>query len=73
MPSTAVRRIEYDDESRTMSVWFEPAGHRYDYFEVPPDVYWAFKTSGSKGRFFNSRIRNQFKFVEVVGGSGSSL
>jgi hypothetical protein len=66
MPSSAVRRIEYDDDSRTMSVWFEPDGHRYDYFAVPQDVYWAFNTADSKGRFFNTRIRDQFEFVEVA-------
>jgi len=65
MPSSAVRRIEYDDERGTMSVWFEPDGHRYDYFDVPQDIYWAFNTAGSKGRFFNTRIRDQFEFVEV--------
>ncbi|HVW94189.1 MAG TPA: KTSC domain-containing protein [Devosia sp.] len=62
MPSTAIQKIEYDPGRRTLSVWFAPSGHRYDYFEVPPDLYRAFIGSGSKGRFFNTRIRDHFTY-----------
>jgi hypothetical protein len=30
MPSTAIRRFDYDLSSRTLSVWFVPNGYRYD-------------------------------------------
>ena len=31
MPSTAIRRFEYDPGRGILSVWFEPRGYRYDY------------------------------------------
>ncbi|HTJ57005.1 MAG TPA: KTSC domain-containing protein [Devosiaceae bacterium] len=60
MPSTAILRIRYDAESRTLSVWFVPSGCGYGYLDVPPEIVAAFKAPGSKGRFFNARIRDRF-------------
>jgi hypothetical protein len=65
MPSTAIRRMQYDPERRTLSVWFVPSGHRYDYADVPAELYDVFRQSGSKGRFFNARIRDRFAYVQV--------
>lgn len=67
MPSTAIRRTHYDAESRTLSVWFVPSGHRYDYFDVPPATYEAFRHAASKGRFFNAHIRDRFEFRRSEG------
>jgi hypothetical protein len=39
MPSTAIRRLEYDVASRTLSVWFVPSGRRYDYVNVPASLF----------------------------------
>jgi hypothetical protein len=62
MPSSAIEKIDYCVGNRTLSVWFVPTGHRYDYFEVPPDLYRAFLAARSKGRFFNTRIRDHFAY-----------
>jgi hypothetical protein len=68
MPSTSIRRSEYDPDTRILSVWFVASGKRYDYEEVPLEVYDDFKRAFSKGRFFNKHIRNRFRshFVENV-------
>ena len=66
MPSTAIRRFEYDARSRTLSVWFVPSGLRYDYADVPPALYRAFLDAASKGRFFNARIRDHFSYRLVA-------
>jgi len=62
MPSTVIEKLDYCPGRRTLSVWFRPSGRRYDYFDVPPDLYRALLASGSKGRFFNARIRDHFAY-----------
>src|SRR4051812_1251565 len=58
MPSTVIRNTKYDPATRTLSVWFVPTGHRYDYEDVDPETYAAFRKSSSKGVFFNEFIRD---------------
>ncbi|WP_338101643.1 KTSC domain-containing protein [Mesorhizobium tianshanense] len=38
MPSTAIQSMNYGQATRTLSVWFVPSGHRYDYDAVPPQT-----------------------------------
>jgi hypothetical protein len=65
MPSTAIRRFDYDPGRQILSVWFEPRGARYDYEAVPPALVGAFRRAGSRGRFFNTRIRDHFAYRRV--------
>jgi KTSC domain len=67
MPSTSIRKIDYDPTTRTLSVWLVASGKRYDYDDVPPEIYAAFRQAFSKGRFFNDAIRNQFSYREMQG------
>lgn len=62
MPSTDIRDSRYDPDSRTLSVWFVPSGRRYDYEDVPLATYAALQRAPSKERFFNTRIRDRFKY-----------
>lgn len=55
--SSAISRIEWSNG--TLSIWFVESG-RYDYFGVPESVYIAFLNAGSKGTFFNDRIRDRY-------------
>jgi hypothetical protein len=68
VPSTAISRIAYDGETRTLSVWFRQSGELYRYKEVPRRVYEDFIRSTAKGRFFNRNIKDHYYF-EHVGGS----
>ncbi|WP_287187746.1 KTSC domain-containing protein [Mesorhizobium sp.] len=49
MPSTSIRKTEYDPETRVLSVWFVASGTRYDYEAVPPETYAAFRKRLRKG------------------------
>lgn len=64
MPSTVIRRFDYDLQQRELTVLFV-TGRRYRYLDVPPEVAEAFASAFSKGRFFNSRVRPRFESVEL--------
>lgn len=71
MPSTSIRKIEYDPGTRVLSVWFVASGKRYDYEDVPPETHAAFRQAPSKGRFFNDQIRDRFRYRLVTRGRNS--
>jgi len=62
MPSTVIRSYQYDAASRQLAIVFQ-SGRRYVYSDVPAEVYEGMKTASAKGEFFNSYIREQYKFV----------
>ncbi|WP_353843218.1 KTSC domain-containing protein [Mesorhizobium sp.] len=43
-------------------LWFVPSGNRYDFNDVPPQTYAAFRKAWSKGRFFNAFIRDRYSY-----------
>jgi lysyl-tRNA synthetase class 2 len=65
MPSTVIRRFEYDPRSQALDVEFV-SGRRYRYRRVPEDVATAFRGAFSKGRFFNTRIRDRYRCEEFT-------
>lgn len=66
MPSTVIRNTSYDPATRILSVWFVPSGYRYDYEDVTPETYAAFRQASSKGRFFNDFIRDRHVYRRVA-------
>jgi hypothetical protein len=69
MPSTSIRKTEYDPSRRILSVWFVSSGKRYEFEGVPPETYAAFRSAFVKGRFFNKHIRNCFTYRRVASDS----
>jgi hypothetical protein len=63
MPSTVVRSIEYESTLSRLSVTFT-TGRIYDYFAVPQNVADAFRSSFSKGAYFNENIRDKYPCKE---------
>jgi hypothetical protein len=43
-----------------------PSGNRYDYADVAPATYAAFRKASSKGRFFNEFIRDRYSYRRVA-------
>jgi hypothetical protein len=68
MPSTSIRKSHYDPETKVLSVWFVASGKRYDYEDVPPEVYAAFRNAFAKGRYFNEHIRDRFRYRLITEG-----
>lgn len=58
--SSAISRIEYDDNTSTLRIWFVESGGPYDYRRVPRTLYDRFLSAPSKGSFFNDYIRDQY-------------
>ena len=59
--SAAIRDIDYDAERAKLVVCFA-SGERYVYVGVPGEVHRSFCEADSKGRFFQSRIRDRYPY-----------
>lgn len=64
MPSTVIRNFDYRPDSRELVVCFQ-TGRRYVYFDVPQEEVGSMSTAFSKGRYFNARIRDRYRFREL--------
>jgi KTSC domain len=64
MPSTVIKSFEYDAAKRELLVVFR-SGRRYVYFDVPDERFLAMKSAFSKGDYFNTHIRENYKFIRM--------
>ena len=53
--SSNVKKTEYDTETKKLLVELNN-GHKYEYSEVPHQVYTQFRMAESQGKFFSSKI-----------------
>jgi len=61
MPSTVIRRYDYDPHRQALRIEFV-TGQRYTFEGVPTAVAEAMGNATSKGGFFNRRIRDCYAF-----------
>lgn len=61
MPSTAIRRMNYNALEKVLQVEFT-SGAVYDYFDVPQRMYEDFISAPSRGRFFAYHFRDKFAY-----------
>lgn len=64
MPSSVIKYFSYDAATETLKIIFV-TGMIYLYKNVPEKIYKMLKASGSKGRYFNSNIKDKFKFQKL--------
>ncbi|WP_293788019.1 KTSC domain-containing protein [uncultured Pedobacter sp.] len=64
MPSSVIKYFNYDEDTKTLKIIFV-TDMVYLYKDVPEKVYKMLKASGSKGRYFNSHIKDNFKFRKI--------
>jgi lysyl-tRNA synthetase class 2 len=62
MPSSVISTFHYEPDKRRLDVVFV-RGRRYAYHAVPAPLAAAMKQALSKGEFFNSHIRDRFRFT----------
>jgi len=58
--SSNLAKTEYDTESKKLIVEFKN-GAKYEYIDVPHQLYTQFRISESQGKFFSSKIAKSFK------------
>lgn len=64
MPSTVIRKIEYEPASECLKIYFV-SGLAYVYYNVPEAVYWQFKNFREKGIYFNQHIKNTYNYKRI--------
>lgn len=62
--STNIVRTEYDTTTKKMIAQFKN-GARYEYEDVPHNVYTKFRLSESQGKFFTTDISKKFKYKKM--------
>ena len=60
-----IRDAVYLPDRRELQITFK-SGRAFAYGEVPQSMYDAFRSSPSKGAFFNIAIRGRFQFRELT-------
>ena len=63
--STTLKSMGYEGESQILEIEFQ-SGAVYQYLDVPEAVYEGLRRAGSKGRYFNDEIRDDYAFVRVA-------
>jgi hypothetical protein len=62
--SSNIVKTEFDTETKSMIVEFKN-GTRYQYENVPHEVYTRFRMTESQGKFFSSDISKKYKFTKL--------
>jgi hypothetical protein len=62
--SSNIRKTEYDTESKKLIIEFN-TGIRYEYDEVPHQLYTKFRLAESQGKFFFAEISKKFKYKKL--------
>lgn len=57
--SAAMHRVEYDELTARLDIWFNGTG-RYTYYRVPVRIYEGLLAASSKGAYFNRHIRDRY-------------
>ena len=62
--STNIVRTEYDTATKKMIAEFKN-GAKYEYEDVPHNVYTKFRLAESQGKYFTTDISKKFKYKKV--------
>jgi KTSC domain len=65
MPSSVIRSYHYYSDEQRLRVTYN-SGAVYDYFGVPPEVYFSLNAYQSKGTFLNQKIKGFYQFQRVT-------
>jgi len=62
--STNIKKASYNEETEVLTVQFK-TGKRYEYLDVPPNLWDKFMAAKSQGSFFHKEIRRKFEYIKV--------
>jgi hypothetical protein len=63
--SSHIADVAYNEADQTLIVTWKN-GRRYEYTNVPKNLYEEFLSAPSQGKFFNENIRNNYEFQEIM-------
>ena len=59
--STAIARMSYEYSTNTLKIEFTSGSGEYKFFNVPLNIWMAFKAAESKGKFFYRYIKGNYQ------------
>lgn len=62
--SSNIRKTEYDTETKKLIIEFNNLT-RYEFEEVPHQIYTKFRLSESQGKFFSTDISKKYKYKKL--------
>lgn len=62
--SSNIKKTEYDTETKKLVVEFNN-GFKYEYDDVPHQIYTKFRMSESQGKFFTTDISKGYKYKKL--------
>jgi hypothetical protein len=62
--SSNLKKAEYDTTTKVMLVEFNN-GLKYEYYDIPHQIFTQMRMSESQGKFFGSKIAKTFKFKKL--------
>jgi len=66
MDSSVIASMGYDAAWRVLELEFRQTQEIYDYFEVPAEVYAAFRNAESKGEYLNTTFKTfGYRYIRV--------
>lgn len=60
--SSNVAGFCYAETTQVLTVEFN-SGSRYDYYDVPEQIFEGMKSADSKGKYLNSEIKGHFRYA----------
>ena len=64
MKSSNLKKTEYDTETKLLLTEFNN-GQKYEYQNVPHQIYTKFRMAESQGKFFMSEIAKKYTFKKL--------
>ena len=62
--SSALHRVDYDRSTQELTIVFNDSAV-YRYSAVPEHIYECLLSATSKGRFFNTEVRDNYKCKKI--------
>lgn len=65
LESSLLKSAGYEVDTKTLEIEFLKGGNVYQYHGVSPETFRSFMEAESQGKFFLTRIKNEFKYTKI--------
>ena len=62
--SSTISRMAYDEARRVILIEFKN-GSRYEYYDVPTNIFQQMRAAVSKGQFLSASIKGRYRYARV--------